>query len=127
MIENNLANTERLTEEQSRLLLCLLRDECDSEYDFSDNFPAKVVLKRIEYYKLPIKFTTEALLALPLFCDNTGKIVLFLIECLEKFEHKTVTLKDICTTMYPLGFYTQEYFEWILDNEIKTFKYAHLY
>ncbi len=70
-------------------------------------FPSKIVAKRIEALKLPIKFTNAALIAVSVFADNPGKAVLFLMDALNKFEGKTLTLDAICTDLYPFGFYDE--------------------
>jgi len=58
-------------------------------------FTSRVVESRVEAMKLPIKFTDAALLAVDIFAKgNPGNAVLFLIDSLNHYEGKTVTLHD---------------------------------
>lgn len=76
---------------------------------FSENegiFPLEVVKRRIEVMKLPITFTTSALIAFTLLPDRVGGVVTMLIDLLMNFENKLVSMEEIALT-YPSGFYSE--------------------
>jgi hypothetical protein len=86
------------------------------------------VKKRIEVMDLPIKFTPLALLAINCFCDRPGAAVLLLVDALNYFKDKTVTVQTL-RELYPVGFYTEAAMIDRVDNELKTKKdfYGYVY
>jgi hypothetical protein len=80
-----------------------------------------IIWKRITVMELPIKFTSLAKWATLLFIDRPGAAVLFLIDCLNKYEGQEVTVRMLCE-LYPYGFYDEESMIKIIDEEIKTHK-----
>ena len=91
-------------------------------------WPALAVRKRIEVMKLPISFTSTALFSFAAFTGVVGGYITILIDCLNKFEDKIVTLDDLID-LYPNGWYTEESFGYYVDNHLKkkTFKWAEVY
>ena len=68
----------------------------------------RILDKRIEVMKLPIKFNLKAKLLLFVLTDsNPGRMMLALIDSLTKYEGKEVTEGEICD-IYPEGFYSEE-------------------
>jgi hypothetical protein len=90
----------------------LLEQACDrgDVFDLIDDEPlpelCQIVIKRVEVRKLPIKFTSIALISMCAFVDRPGHAMLFLIDCLKKYENQTVTVAKICE-LYPIGFYDE--------------------
>lgn len=121
---------QQLTDEQSRMLISILLS--NNEPDIPENeipFPIKIIEKRIDVLKLPIKLTTTAKLLLLVLTDgNPGKMVTSLIDCLVKFENQTVT-KDMVCDLYPNGFYNENSFIEYVDNylKLKKSKWSEIY
>lgn len=111
--------------------LTLLTGDDVPNYDdiYKLSIASQIVDKRINAFGLPIKFTKAALLSISIFVDIPGEAIVFLIDALNKFENKTVTVQMIATELYPYGFYDQESFEWYVENKIKTkeIKWAEIY
>lgn len=76
----------------------------------ADIFPVQVILKRVEVMKLPIQFTFTGLLGITALTTSPGEVVLALIECLNAYEGKQVSIREIAD-LYPWGFYNQDKFE----------------
>lgn len=115
----------QLTKDESEMLLnCIVieQQKIKKPDELPWSFLAQVVQKRMEVMNLPIKFTDPALLSVDAFCTNPGRAVLFLIDCLSKFEGQTVTVDMICKEVYPFGVYTDEEFKKIVDEQLKTRK-----
>lgn len=93
-----------------------------AEYTEDLPFLSKIILKRIEAYSLPIQFTKESLLAVNCLCSTPGDAIILLVDCLNKFEKKLVTVKDL-VTCYPWGFYTKDSVGDIIDNYMKPRKH----
>jgi len=120
-----------LNQENSKLLFQLLMTELqDINYKIDKELPflSMIVKKRINAMKLPITFTDLALVGVNVFADRAGLAVLLLIDCLNYFEGKTITVRDL-TDLYPSGFYTEEEAQKIIDEEIKTkkMKWSNIY
>jgi hypothetical protein len=122
-----------LNDDQADFLFKLLSVKDDeSKFKFKgDNeipFLSDIVRRRINVMKLPIIFTDLALLAVNCFVDRPGSAVLLLIDALDKYENKVVTVSDLCM-LYPDGFYTNEKLIDIIDNELKnkTRKWSEIY
>lgn len=92
---------------------------------------SKIVKKRIDVMKLPLKYNTTGITSVSLFVDRAGFAVLFLIDCLNILIplNLDMTCKNICMYVYPHGFYTDESAINIIDEFIKTrkIKYAEIY
>lgn len=125
----------QLGEDESNLLVSLLINEREQKplpehikTRVNDHLATQIIKKRIETANLPISFSDMAYLAIPVFCLVPGHVVLLLIDCLEEFEGKEVTVDKLCM-LYPAGFYTQEEFEKIIDNrdEFSKRKWSYLY
>lgn len=92
-------------------------------------FFCKVIQKRIDVLKLPIKFDIYSMLSITCFCDVVGQAVVLLIDCLTKFEKEiteenpiiNMTIDKLCD-VYPWGFYKQKEFERYAETELKTRK-----
>ena len=70
--------------------------------------PAQIILKRIEAFELPIKFSFAALLAMIAIAEgNPGYCVVALIDLVTEFEGEEITIDHI-VQMYPLGMYKEE-------------------
>lgn len=89
----------------------------------------KLILKRIEHFKLPINFTVEGMIAVEAIAGGVpGKIVVVMIDCLDRYKDKLVTAKMV-GDLYPWGFYNDHIFAEYLDSYIKENKveWAHIY
>jgi len=92
-------------------------------------FVIEVILKRIEVYNLPIKFTPEGLIAAYAITENNpGRAIALLIDCLTQWEGQTVKAAMLAD-IYPFGFYNEETFTDYVDNYLKPskIKWAELY
>ena len=70
-------------------------------------FCAKIILKRIEVYELPIKFTLASLLALVSLAEqNPGRCIVALIDCLTAYEGQTINTEKL-VKLYPNGMYNE--------------------
>ena len=91
--------------------------------DDSQDFLSRVVLKRINVLKLPLKFNFLSLHFLSDMTQNAGRIVVALIDLLNKFEltpdsePRKIMLKDV-EGLYQGRNYSDEYFVY-KANEIK--------
>lgn len=85
------------------------------------SFLAQIILKRIEVLKLPITFTTGALLVVDSFTHVAGGAVVLLIDALTKFEGQVVTARMLCD-LYPWGFYTEDSLGEYIDDFLKPRK-----
>jgi hypothetical protein len=81
----------------------------------------KILDKRIEVLKLPISFNLYAKIGMLALLDGPGALVTLLIDALNKFEGKEVTVQMLCD-LYPFGFYDDKSFEDYVDNYLKTRK-----
>ena len=83
-------------------------------------FSIEVLLKRIEVLNLPIEFNPTGLIAAYAMSNNNpGRIVTLLIDCLTKYEGKTVTA-CMLADLYPYGFYNEETFAKYVDDYLKN-------
>lgn len=115
----------QLTKEECEMLLvCVSLEQKGTQLSPNLEYPflSQVVKRRIEVMNLPIKFNDAALIAVNAFCSNPGRAVVLLIDCLNKLEGKTVTVDLLCKEVYPFGVYTDEEFEKIVDEKIRTRK-----
>jgi hypothetical protein len=82
-----------------------------------------LVEKRIKAFDLPIGFTPTGIIAIEcLSGGNPGRVVVILIDCLNKFRpRRDVGLEDI-SKIYPHGFYKKEALKDYVDNYIKPRK-----
>lgn len=126
---------EAMTKEQTELLMHILFSRThmgNKEVDLPEEdkpWPIKMIEKRIEVLKLPIKLETSAKLAMVILTGgNPGKMNAALIDILTKYEGKTVTSDEICE-LYPMGFYTEESVHDYINNYLKTkkVKWSHIY
>lgn len=120
----NKEQSKSLSSEQAEEYLFLLNFE-NTELNLLEfkecllqNFFITAVQKRIEVFKLPIKFNDYALACIPIFCDRIGAAIVFLIDCLEEFENEEVTANKIAE-IYPWGFYNEEFFK----ERVNSLKY----
>lgn len=116
-----------LSDDSSKLLLNMLSHEKDKtelpeakEY-LEESFLWRIISKRISVAGLPISFNLYASIAVHAFVDRPGSAVLLLIDCLNRFEGKEVTVSDLCN-LYPDGFYDEDTLVDIIDNELNTRK-----
>ena len=99
---------ERLSKEQSELFINILFSEIKQIPEKELPHVIRILDKRIEVMKLPIKFNLKAKLLLFVLTDsNPGRMMLALIDSLTKYEGKEVTEGEICD-IYPEGFYSEE-------------------
>jgi hypothetical protein len=118
---------QQLDVEQSKILIQTGMMELkvgNKEFIPKNEYPLllQIVMKRIEVMELPIKFNDCAKMLLITFTDNPGKAIVFLIDALNMFEGKEVTVDMICQELYPWGFYTYESFCDYVDNFIRPHK-----
>lgn len=126
------SNTHPLDEDGAELyLLCASRpwitDRSPLPYDHMP-LGSQIIHARVEGMKLPIRFTTAALVAASALGTNPGKAVVVLCDCLSAYEGDAVTFEKL-TALYPWGFYKDEVFREIVDEWMKTgkHKWAHVY
>lgn len=81
----------------------------------------KILMKRVEAMKLPIKFTPAALIAIGTLVNNVGDVVALLIDCLNKFQGQTIDVEKL-SKLYPTGFYDEESFTTYVDDYLKPRK-----
>lgn len=91
-------------------------------------FLIQVLNKRIEVMKLPISFDGPAKTAVLALVDRAGAVVVLLIDCLNAFEGKTVTV-NMLMDLYPLGFYDEPTLMRYIDDYMKPrrVKWAEVY
>ena len=91
--------------------------------------PIKIIDRRIEVLNLPIELTMKAkLLLLVLTGGNPGKMVGSLIDCLVKYEDKTVDC-GMVADLYPDGFYSDISFHEYVEKylKLKKSKWSEIY
>ena len=114
---------QRLSNENAELLIhCLLIEQETPDFEVKEedlHLLGKIIKKRIDVLKLPIKFNNIALLSVTIFCAVPGHAVVLLIDCLNKYENETVTVGKLCE-LYPMGFYTDKEVQRYVEEEIKT-------
>ena len=93
-----------------------------------EHFLVQVLDRRIEAFKLPIKFTVPAKLAVLAYVDRPGGVVTLLIDCLNAYEGKTVDV-GMLTDLYPEGFYDEKTLMRYVDDYLKPkkVKWAEIY
>ena len=138
----------KLSSENSKLLITLLLtkesfniqtvDEfkkAAKEYFIDVPFYIEAVLKRVEVMKLPISFDLSSILSIFAFTDRIGAAMVWLIDILENYENKKVSLQDIIN-IYPFGFYTESALinriDFLKDDQQKSVdlrrcKYSYVY
>ncbi len=90
-------------------------------------FLPKIIQKRIDVMKLPVRFTFGALLSILAFTDRAGAAVILLIDVLQSFvkdeqssSYVTITT-EMLVDLYPNGFYDfdrKDFQDWI-DTYVK--------
>jgi len=88
----------------------------------------KILDKRIKAYKLEQCISNDAMLFwFALNIDNPGKIMVYLIDLLDfcSVHNRPAVLEDLSTTIYPLGFYDTNTFNFIIKNIIKEDRTLH--
>lgn len=91
--------------------------------------PIKIIDRRIEVLELPIQITMSAKVLLVVLTDgNPGRMVASLIDCLVKYENRTVN-KDMIIELYENGFYSDASFHEYVENylKIKKSKWSEIY
>jgi hypothetical protein len=84
-------------------------------------FLPSIIEKRIEAYKLPIKFTDYGYVAMMAMVDRPGTAIIVLIDALTRFEGQTIDANKLAD-LYPNGFYTEETCMDYIDNYLKPKK-----
>jgi hypothetical protein len=120
---------QQLDKEQSEMCLKLLlttrhdpsvEKPFQEDVDLMNEFPAKVIAKRIEHYPLPFNIT-NLFLVMSLFCgfDSPGKwmCLLWIVHNVAKARNqKLFTLENWCE-MFPWGTPTEEEFQTWWDSQ----------
>ena len=122
-------NTTPLRKETSELLMHLFFAESKnpgkgpSMEECRKDQMCDLILKRVEAFNLPLKFTPAGLLALTFLTEGRpGKGVIGIIDLLTKYEGKeTIEMQDIYD-LYPLGMYNTKVSEDYIDNYLKPKK-----
>jgi len=114
-----------LTEQQtSALLSILMMEKAKSDKipiiwnKMKSEFGPQLILKRIEFFKLPI-FEPTAIMMISILANTPGMIVLAMIDILEawdKYKPEAINAGFICEKVYPFGFYSQKEFEKVWDK-----------
>ena len=78
------------------------------------SFNARVVFRRICSLDLPIAFTLDAYKLIDQLCDEPGRAVVLLIDCLQRYEGRTVDAEMIAA-LYPEGFYRENGFRVMVE------------
>lgn len=96
--------------------------------DVEGQFLIKILNKRIEACKLPIKFNEAAKMAVLALVDRPGSVVALLIDCLNAHEGKTVTV-EMLANLYPWGFYDEATLSRYINDYLKPrkIKWAEIY
>lgn len=82
-------------------------------------FAVEVIMKRIEGMALPIQFTPEGLIGAYALSENIpGRAIVLLMDCLTKYEGKTVNA-SMLADLYPFGFYSEETFTRYVEEYLK--------
>lgn len=118
-------------EESTVLMQLILAEQRGASPEIPEEempFTCRIIQKRVEVLKLPVKLTTVGLLATTCFAKNPGQAVTLLIDYLTEFEGQELTVANLCK-LYPLGFYTEAAFAKRVDTELKTrkAKWCHIY
>jgi hypothetical protein len=92
-----------------------------SNEDVDQQFLTRVLQKRIEAFKLPISFSSNARLAVLTLVDRPGSVVVLLIDCLNAYEGQTVTV-DMLAELYPIGFYDEVTLSRYIEDFLKQGK-----
>ena len=119
------AESQPMSEMQTKLLLACLLSEMEGKEIETDDFPilAQIVKKRIEVCELPIKLTSNALVSVTAFCSSPSEAIVLLIDALNTFsKNEIITVHKLSEQLYPFGFYTEKSFEDYIDNYIKLGK-----
>jgi hypothetical protein len=125
--KNDSEKVSPLEDDQMQLfVMATLMESQDQEGvispDILDFFSTQILLKRIEFYKLPIKFSSSGFMAvLAITNANPGKVVAMLVELLNKYEGQTIGASHIAD-LYPMGFYKEEVFCHFIDDVLKARK-----
>jgi len=77
-------------------------------------FNSRVVFRRIGAMNLPIAFTLDAYKLIDQLCDEPGRAVVLLIDCLQRYEGQVVDAKKI-SALYPEGFYREDDFRIMVE------------
>jgi hypothetical protein len=122
---------EPMNEEQCKVFITAVMLEQKKETSIPEvegHFFLKILNKRIEAGKLPISFTAPAKMAVLALVDRAGSVVALLIDCLNAFEGKTVTVDDLAN-LYPTGFYDEPTLMRYIDSYLKhrQVKWSELY
>jgi hypothetical protein len=93
-----------------------------------EEFLIKILLKRIEVFKLPISFDTSGKMALLSFVDRPGAVVALLIDCLNAYEGQVINAEKLAG-LYPTGFYDEDTLSRYIDSYLKPkkVKWSELY
>lgn len=149
---DNSFKTKQMSREQTEILLGIMMSNRNNEEIVVSNeshlesiiknkfqtnsknefFFQYVIQKRIDGFRLPLRFTFDSLLALFAFVDRVGAAVFLLIDSLEHLcndddtyeNYKVVRVNDL-VEMYPWGFYDfddRNFQEW-MNNFVKIKKY----
>jgi hypothetical protein len=88
----------------------------------------KILQKRIDALKLPIKFTVPGKMAVLALTDVPGQVMALLVDCLNAYEDKEVGAGHLAN-LYPWGFYSAVSFNQYVETLIKTrkVKWSELY
>ena len=123
----------QMTIEQSRMFINLTMMANDE--DFKDKLEAimddmaktpsifAIAHKRWEHFKLQDKIDRKALLMVEVFAEgNPGKAVFMMIDmlCLFDKQGRKVTMDDISMEPYPMGFYTSDTVQKVVEGYVKT-------
>ena len=113
-----------MTRDQTESLMRVVLTK-EEDINIPDNnlpFILQLLNKRVEALKLSINFTNKGKLAAMVLSEgNPGRMVTILIDCLIKYEGKTITDDEICS-LYPMGFYDDDSFEIYVEQYLKPKK-----
>jgi hypothetical protein len=90
----------------------------EQEKKLDEQFFIAVILKRIEAFNLPIKFSAPAKMAILGLVDRVGSAVILLIDCLNAYEGQTVNT-GMLANLYPMGFYDEDTRDRYVDEYLK--------
>ena len=102
-----------MTKEETEMMMSVLFGALNgNEPELKESekpFAIKMIEKRIEAMKLPIVLKPSAKIAMLILTDgNPGKMNVALIDIITKFEGRTISVNEICESVYPMGFYSTE-------------------
>lgn len=121
-----------MSDKRSELYIvgCLLDMEKKKKADpaLDEQLLVQILNKRIEVLKLPIQFTDGAKMCALALVDRPGSMVALLIDCLNNYEGKTVTSRELAD-LYPTGFYDEPTMLRYIDEYLKPrkVKWAEIY